>query len=114
MESIAVSTAAATAPAAGIAVISVLNLVTGGGGLAVVVKLTIDLVKKWLPKRWLPVIAPVLATVLYALWQELSGTMNFQAALSVGLFGGLGAIGLHEVVNTAIRGRVRKKENQDT
>lgn len=110
MEALAVSTAAVAAPAAGQAVVSAVNLITGGGGLAVVVKIVIDLIKKWLPKRWIPVIAPAVAVLLYAVWQELSGTMNFQSALYMGLCGGLGAIGLHEVVHTAIRGRGGKNQ----
>lgn len=99
-------------PAKGIgAMLLGLDVMVGGGLLAVIVKLLLDMIKKVVPQRvWLkrlfPVIAPALAMSLWALWQVLTTGIDFTSVLQVGLIGGLGATGLHEIVNTAVMGRV--------
>jgi hypothetical protein len=84
----------------------------GGGLLAIIVKLAIDGIKLLLPKKdWakriLPILATVLAFVLWAGYQFFTGHGGFMSLLVMGLAGGLGAIGLNEIVSTTIGGNVK-------
>ena len=110
-ETVAVSTGTPVGIVGSILVM--LNGALGGGLLAIIVKFIIDGLKKILPqtdwaKRLYPILAPIIATILWALYQWLTGTGTFMSLLSFGIMGGLGAIGLHEIVNTAIAGKVSK------
>lgn len=94
-------------------ILVMLNGALGGGLLAIIVKFVIDGLKKILPqtdwaKRLYPVLAPIAAIIIWAVYQWLTGIGNFASLLSFGIMGGLGAIGLHEIVNTAIAGKVSK------
>jgi hypothetical protein len=88
-----------------------INQALGGGLLAIIVKVAIDglkliLPKKNLIKRLIPVFASVLAILLWAGYQYVTGQGDFISLITVGLTGGLGAIGLNEIVSTAIMGKV--------
>ena len=92
-------------------VVLAINQALGGGLLAIIVKLAIDglkmiLPKKNLVKRLIPVFATLLAFVIWAGYQYVTGQGNFISLLTVGLTGGLGAIGLNEIVNTTIKGNI--------
>jgi len=91
--------------------VTALDQMLGGGLLAIIVKLVLDglkivMPKKTLIKRLMPVMASVLALILWAGYQFITGYGDFASLLTIGLSGGLGAIGLNEIVNTAIRGNV--------
>ena len=91
--------------------VTALDQLLGGGLLAIIVKFALDglkliLPKKTLIKRLMPVMATLLAIILWALYQVITGHGNFASLITIGLSGGLGAIGLNEIVNTAIRGNV--------
>ena len=104
--------AGASEPVKGIgAMLLGLNGMVGGGLLAVIVKLLLDLIKKVMPKKdWVkrlfPVLAPALAMIIWAVYEALTTGVSIESVLQVGLVGGIGATGLHEIVNTAIKGKV--------
>ncbi len=90
-----------------------LNSLVGGGLLAIIVKFLIDLIKKFIPKsnlikRFFPVIAPAVAMIIWSIWEVLTTGVDIVSIIQMGLIGGLGATGLHEIVNTAIMGNVSK------
>jgi len=105
--------AGAGEPAKGIgAMILGLDAMVGGGLLAVIVKFLLDIIKKFVPrvpavKRLFPIIAPIMAMIIWSVWQMLTTGVDFVSVLQVGMVGGLGATGLHEIVNTAVKGKVQ-------